>query len=373
MRVLLVGDYPPPYGGIAVHLQHLTRTLPQEGIACRVLNIGPNRRLPSPEYDSVRGPREFLRCLIQYARAGYLLHLFTNGENRKSWMLTLLVGLAGRTLGTPTVVTITSGGAPAYLASVGSSLRWMARLAVALPAAVVCRTEAIADALRPWRTANVSVIPAFSLARLRPAERPPEDVIAFALAHGPLLVSVAILRREYDLPTLLQAFRDLRKQHQAAGLVIVGGGPDETRVRELIELWQLGEAVLLTGWVTHETCLAIIREADLFVRTTLYDGDASSVREALALGVPVVASRTDFRPAGPTLFTPGDPDALHAALVETLAVGGGRRRASRRRATLTAPPAGDRALVALYRSLSPSSSRVPAGRRGGARRSREAS
>ena len=45
MRVLLVGDYPPPYGGIAVHLQHLTRTLPQEGIACRVLNIGPNRRV----------------------------------------------------------------------------------------------------------------------------------------------------------------------------------------------------------------------------------------------------------------------------------------------------------------------------------------
>ena len=227
--------------------------------------------------------------------------------------------------------------------------------------------------LRRWRTAGLSVIPAFSLTRLRPAERPPEDVTAFALTHGPLLVCVAILRREYDLPTLLQAFRDLRKQHAAAGLVIVGGGQDEARVRELIELWQLGGAVLLTGWVTHETCLAIIREADLFVRTTLYDGDASSVREALALGVPVVASRTDFRPAGPTLFTPGDPDSLHAALVETLAVGGGRRRASRRRATLTAPPAGDRALVALYRSLSPSSSRVPAGRRGGARRSREAS
>jgi glycogen(starch) synthase len=372
VRILLVGDYPPPYGGIAVHLQHLTRTLPQEGIHCRVLNIGPNRRLRSPEYDSVRGPREFLRRLILYARAGYLLHLFTNGENPKSWMLTLLVGLAGRILGTPAVVTITSGGAPAYLASAGSWLRFTARVAVALPAAVVCRTQAIADALRPWRTGNLSVIPAFSLARLRAAERPPEDVIAFALAHSPLLVSVAILRREYDLPTLLQAFRDLRKQHPAAGLVIVGGGEDEARVRELIELWQLGEAVLLTGWVTHETCLAIIREADLFVRTTLYDGDASSVREALALGVPVVASRTDFRPAGPTLFTPGDPEALHAALVETLAVGAARRRASRR-AKLAAPPAGDRSLLALYRSLSPAPARVPVGRRGRARPSREAS
>ena len=170
------------------------------------------------------------------------------------------------------------------------------------------------------------------------------------------------------MPTLLQAFRDLRKQHPAAGLVIVGGGQDEARVRELIELWQLGDAVLLTGWVTHETCLAIIRESDVFVRTTLYDGDASSVREALALGVPVVASRTAFRPTGPILFPPGDPDGLHAALVETLAVGGARRRPS-----LDAPPASDEPLVALYRSLSPMSARVPAGRCGGARLSRKAS
>ena len=56
------------------------------------------------------------------------------------------------------------------------------------------------------------------------------------------------------------------------------------------------------------------------------------------------------------------------ALVEALAVGGARRRPS-----LDASPASDEPLVALYRSLSPSSSRVPAARRGGARRSREAS
>src|SRR5688572_22724873 len=67
VRVLLVGDYPPPYGGIAVHLQQLMRTLPPAGIHCRVLNIGPNRRLPSPEYESVRGPGDFVRRLIQYA------------------------------------------------------------------------------------------------------------------------------------------------------------------------------------------------------------------------------------------------------------------------------------------------------------------
>lgn len=348
MRVLLVGDYPPPYGGIAVHVRHLSRTLPRHGITCRVLNIGQSRRVSSSEYESAPRAGDFLRTLIRYARAGYLLHLFTNGENPKSWMLTLVVGLAGRIWRTPAVVTITSGGAPAYLAGARSWLRSMARLALALPAAVVCRTDAIADAVRPWRAADVRVMPAFSLTRLRPAERPPESVTAFAAVHRPLLVSVAILSWEYDVPTLLQAFRDLRKQHPAAGLVIVGAGQDEARIRELIGLWRLGDAVLLAGWMAYEECLATIRMADVFVRTTLYDGDASSVREALALGVPVVASRTDFRPAGPTLFTPGDPEALHAALVEMLALGGGGRPLD-----LATSPADDEALLALYRRLAP--------------------
>lgn len=344
-----MGDYPPPYGGIAVDVRHLSRTLPRYGIACRVLNIGQSRRVPSVEYESAARPAAFLRTLIRYARAGYLLHLFTNGENPKSWMLTLLVGLAGRILGTPTVVTFASGGVPAYLAGARSWLRSLVRLAIALPAAVVCRTEAMADSVRRWRPVDVHVMPAFSLTRLCPAERPPEAVAAFAPAHRPLLVSVASLHWVYDIPTLLQAFRDLRKQHPTAGLVIVGGGEDEGRVRELIELWRLDDAVLLTGWVAYEECLAIIREADVFVRTTLYDGDASSVREALALGVRVVASRTDVRPAGTTLFAPGDPEALHSTLVETLALGRGDVSAD-----LAASPHGDEALRALYRRLGPS-------------------
>ncbi len=352
MRVLLVGDYPPPYGGIAVHVRYLSRTLPRHGIACRVLNIGQSRRVSSPEYESAPRPADFLGALVRYARAGYLLHLFTNGENRKSWILTLVVGLAGRVLGTPTVVTIASGGAPAYLAGARAWLRSLARLALALPASVVCRTEAIAEAVRRWRLGDVRVMPAFSLTRLCPADRPPAAVRAFAARHRPLLVCVAILSPEYDVPTLLQAFAELRAQHPAAGLVIVGAGRDEARTRVLIERRRLADAVLLAGWVPYEDCLAIIREADVFVRTTLYDGDASSVREALALGVPVVASRTDFRPAGPRLFTPGDPAALHAALVESLALGGGSRP------DLATSPAGDEALLTLYRGLTSSNGRL---------------
>ena len=46
------------------------------------------------------------------------------------------------------------------------------------------------------------------------------------------------------------------------------------------------------------------------LRTTLFDGDAISVRESLLLGTPVIASDTGARPDGCRLFPVGDEAAL---------------------------------------------------------------
>jgi glycosyltransferase involved in cell wall biosynthesis len=53
-----------------------------------------------------------------------------------------------------------------------------------------------------------------------------------------------------------------------------------------------------------------MRRSHVFVRATLEDGDSISVREALALGVPVVASRVGTRPPGTILFHPGDVEDM---------------------------------------------------------------
>ena len=89
-----------------------------------------------------------------------------------------------------------------------------------------------------------------------------------------------------------------------------------------------------------EALLATLRSLDVFVRPTYFDGDASSVREALALGIRVVASDTDFRPEGVWRFTCGDADALAGAIEAALA-----RRP--RRIDSTSLPA----LLAIYDAL----------------------
>ena len=49
-----------------------------------------------------------------------------------------------------------------------------------------------------------------------------------------------------------------------------------------------------------------ILQSDVFIRSTAFDGDALSVREAMTLGIPVIATETDFRPEGVIKYGIGD-------------------------------------------------------------------
>jgi len=64
--------------------------------------------------------------------------------------------------------------------------------------------------------------------------------------------------------------------------------------------------------------IPLLAQADVFVRPTATDGDANSIREALYLGVPAVASDVVERPPGTILFPNGDVDALAARVHEAL-------------------------------------------------------
>ncbi len=55
---------------------------------------------------------------------------------------------------------------------------------------------------------------------------------------------------------------------------------------------------------------SVLQQGDIFLRTTRFDGDAISVREALSLNVPVIASATDFRPSGVWKYREGDAEDL---------------------------------------------------------------
>jgi hypothetical protein len=77
-------------------------------------------------------------------------------------------------------------------------------------------------------------------------------------------------------------------------------------------VWCLGE-------LPEPQALAVVQVSDVFVRPTFADGDAISVREALALGVRCVASDAAVRPNGVRCFRRGDATDLERVLGDALA------------------------------------------------------
>jgi len=67
--------------------------------------------------------------------------------------------------------------------------------------------------------------------------------------------------------------------------------------------------------------LHLIKDADVLLRTTMFDGDAISVREALHLGTPVIATDNGMRPEGVELIMSGDHNGLAEAVKRAITRG----------------------------------------------------
>jgi glycosyltransferase involved in cell wall biosynthesis len=313
MKVLLVGDYPPPYGGVSVQIWVLRRRLAAlPGVQCRVLDIGASRRERRSDCLPARNPADFVGKLFVHAARQYVIHLHTNGHNVKSWLVSLTCAMAGMLNARKTVVSVGSGSFPDFVRGAGRATRALIRMTLKAMGAVVCRNEparaAMIDLGIP--AAKILVLPGFYGVRAGDTGEVPAEIGTFLAHHSPVLAAMGSSGREYGIPLVVEAATRLRSRHPRLGLLLIGA-PE-------LDAHALDGSLLVTGGLPHDVALGVVRKATVFVRPTYFDGDASSVREALALGVPVVASDTDFRPEGVTLFRRGDAADLTEKITHAL-------------------------------------------------------
>jgi glycosyltransferase involved in cell wall biosynthesis len=316
MKVLIVGDYPPPYGGSSVQVSVLHHRLSAlRGFTCRVLDVGTARRRKRPECLPARNAAEFAVRLLSYAARQYLVHLHTNGHNFKSWLMTLACAVAGLANGRRTLVSIGSGSAPDFIETARPASRLIITVALRLIGGVICRNERGRATILGLGIPGdkVAIVSGFyGIGMHRPSAFPP-PIDEFLRAHSPVVAAIASSGPEYGIPLLLEATRRLATSYPRLGVLLVGP--------ERYADPGLDGNLLATGELRHELVLAIMRRLDLFVRPTYFDGDASSVREALMLGVRVVASDTDFRPDGVVRFRKGDARDLTEKIADVLGDG----------------------------------------------------
>jgi glycosyltransferase involved in cell wall biosynthesis len=309
-RLALVGDYPPPYGGVSVHVRALERGMRARGVDVRVLDIGKGEHRGEGVLP-VRAPLPFARELAAAAARGRLLHVHTNGANPKSWLVALAASRARLPGGPRGVLTLHSGLGPAWLEA-SAERRALARAACAGFGRVVGVNGEIAESLMRLGVPadRIAVLSAFSPAQVA-AGAPPPRLAAFRAAHAPLYAVALAHGPTYGEDLVDAALPLVREREPRAGLVAFGPGSAAG------PLARRGEAggVLALGEIPNEEALAVMAASDVFVRPTRADGDAVSVREALAVGRPVVASAVGHRPPGCLLFPAGDARALAAELL----------------------------------------------------------
>src|SRR5215468_6417187 len=115
MKLLLVGDFPPPNGDVATHVEELFRAVRSRGGECEVLDIGKGQ-LPGDGVSPAGGVARFAALLASRTARGFRIHLHTSCANPKSLALIAVCAAAGRASRLPPIVTLHSGLCPAWLA-----------------------------------------------------------------------------------------------------------------------------------------------------------------------------------------------------------------------------------------------------------------
>ncbi|RPH28144.1 colanic acid biosynthesis glycosyltransferase WcaL [Buttiauxella warmboldiae] len=110
------------------------------------------------------------------------------------------------------------------------------------------------------------------------------------------IISVARLTEKKGLHVAIDACLLLKERGVKFHYHILGIGPWETRLRTLIEQYQLDDVVLMPGFKPNHEVKAMLDKADLFLlpSVTGEDGDMEGIpvalMEAMAVGIPVLST-----------------------------------------------------------------------------------
>lgn len=146
-----------------------------------------------------------------------------------------------------------------------------------------------------------------------------ESVVPFDERKKNVICSVGRLARQKGYDVLIQAFVQFSRDHSGCVLHIFGEGPERGNIEKMICHFGMTGKVILHGNVAN--VIEKINDAGMFILASRYEGMPNALIEAMACGIPCIASDCDFGPRelieneeNGLLFPVDDVDALVKAM-----------------------------------------------------------
>jgi glycosyltransferase involved in cell wall biosynthesis len=300
MRLLIINyEYPPLGGGAGNATACLAREWAARGHSVEVLTGGFRglhsheevdgysvRRLPTPRRAqgqcSVGEMCAFMAasCVAVFAgrRPDVVIAFFSIPSGPAAWLLKLLSGV-------PYIVSLRGGDVPGFDAKNIGNLHALTNPVTALlwrnARAVVGNSAGLCSLARDFMPGlEVPEIPnGVDTARFFPTHR-----------NGGRceLLFVGRLAAQKGVDVLLRAVAGISGDWR---LRIAGDGPEREKLTALVAELSLHERVEFLGWTQREALPALYQSADIFVFPSYDEGMPNVVLEALASGLPIVATR----------------------------------------------------------------------------------
>jgi GalNAc-alpha-(1->4)-GalNAc-alpha-(1->3)-diNAcBac-PP-undecaprenol alpha-1,4-N-acetyl-D-galactosaminyltransferase len=271
----------------------------------------------------------------------------------------------------PTLIALLGSGVPVVVAEHGdvAPMHWRKALWYRLRRAcygrafkVVSVSEAVDRNVAWLARERRAVIP-------NPIVTPPlesEDAVdarVLLAAQGDFIASMGRLSYAKGFDVLIQAFAQVAPAFPQWTLIIIGDGELRAALEQQVRALALEQRILFAGALAHP--FGLLRRAQLFAMASRYEGFPLAHGEALACGLPVVATdcpsgtahnRKDFGPGGVRelirpevdgVLTPSeDPAALARALADLMSDSVKRRLLAERATEVVARFAPDKILDA---------------------------
>ena len=309
LHILQLGPYPPPEGGISRNMLAIRDEIRARGHKCSIIATSKSSRIEN-EPDVYHPGSAFALIKLLTTLKFDVLHLHIGGDvSLRVLTLAFAASAFGRN---KSVLTLHSGEYPQTREGLMARPGSIRGLIFRRFSRIVAVNEPIADVFRCYGVTadRIKVILPYALKRPDDTVTVPAELSGFCKDHSPMLLAVGGLEKDYDPLFQIAAMKDILVNFPDAGLMIVGDGSMRDEVEKAVEASGFAGHIYLAGNVEHAVTLHLINDADILLRTTLFDGDAISIREALFLGTSVIASDNGMRPGGVHLVPMRAADAL---------------------------------------------------------------